>query len=650
MNLGAQSELAISATTHDPVTTTESPGISRVGWAIATGVFLLIVADLPELSTGAWAPKAAVLLVLGLAGFPVLVWRAIGRRSSRRSGREAWAARSAIALVVVACASTLGAVRPLLAVVGLYQEGTGLLFVAAIAGCWALGTILGRNDRRIVVTAIIAGGIVNAVVGILQVGVGLENVGLPLNMGGAADGLLTNSVHFGALLAASLVLVAGRFQRRPGSMWAAVAVLGVGVGVSGARMPALLVIPIAGWVIWKGLVVRRRDAAETNRSALPRALVFSALSVGGVVAGSVLAALRGVTGVASQAANSTAGETFGQRFSIWVESLHAIAHRPLLGAGPGQFRSATSALFSLSFERQNGGVAFLDAHDIVLEYAVTTGLLGAVALLGWLALSASSGRGPLLGFAAVLFASALIEPTNVTTTPLMVLGIGAAALTSAADQEALACGPADGATGGRAGAPRPVPRSVTWVSLIVACLSAVAAVTFLVGDAALQRSYTEYPVSQDSAALTSASTANDLLAPWPDPASQLGAVHQFLALDVRHPAQKALAVKWMKVAVQRDPTNWVLWANLAQAQALAGNLDAASASARTAVRYFPYDIPVLTLLGAIATAQHQPAVAHGWFGRALAANPSSSSLRALYDGRCHAVLPGRGFAIHRSCT
>ena len=59
------------------------------------------------------------------------------------------AARLALAFVVVALISTLNSVRPVLALVGLYNQFTGWLFILAMAGCWAIGTGLKAADRRL---------------------------------------------------------------------------------------------------------------------------------------------------------------------------------------------------------------------------------------------------------------------------------------------------------------------------------------------------------------------------------------------------------------------------------------------------------------------------------------------------------------------
>lgn len=651
---------AVTASTE--AETDQVGGASRAGWAVAIAAFVLIVGVLPDLSTGPWPPKAAVLLVLGAAGIPILAWRAIGRGAARRTTAEMWAARAAVGFVVAAALATIGASRPLLAVVGLYQQGTGLVFVASIAGCWAVGTIVGPDDRRILITAIIAGAVVNSVVGILQVAVGLQYIGLPLYQGVQADGLLTNPVHLGALLAAALVLAAPRFAASPGSLWVVVAILGAGVGITGSRLPALMVLGVALWVLWRAWRADSTSPSQRGRgrrATLRTGVGFAGLSVGAVVAGSVLALVRGSSssGVAGATAGSTVNETFGQRLSAWTAGLHALVDKPLLGAGPGQFRTATSALFPASFVRQNPDLYFTDAHNIVIEYAVTTGLLGAILLVAWLALSLGTKRGPLVGFAIVLLASGLIEPLDPVVTPLMMLALGAAALRPIRSPAAAVASPAKAPSRGSSrrqpgdpGTSGP-PRPVRWASLALVGVASAAAVTFLIGDAALQYSSSQYSVAQDTTAQSAASVANDLLAPWPDPATQLGEIHGYLGLDVRFAAQKQQAISWRRQAVLRDPTNWILWTYLAQAQALNGELGPAQASALSALRWFPHDVATLTLLGTLAAVQHQPAAAHAWFGRALAVAPHNAGLRALYDGRCRPAVSGlRTSAIKQGCA
>jgi hypothetical protein len=343
---------------------------------------------------------------------------------------------------------------------------------------------------------------------------------------------------------------------------------------------------------------------------------------GGLVIGWLLATLRTTAGVASQTLNSTTNETFSQRLSVWTAALHAIGHRPLLGAGPGQFRAATSAIFSVAFERANGGLAFSDAHNIVLQVAVTTGVFGLVLAGCWLGLAAATRRGPLLWVAGAMFAVQLAEPLNVSVTSVMVLSLGAAAVASDAQRTA---GP-----GGEHVSPRPVRAAAVFLAVV----TIVPAVAFIVGDGALNRSITEHTVAQDTSALSDARAANDLLRPWPEPASQLNTIYTFQSVGTRSPAPKRTAIHWAEVAASRDPSDWVLWTNLADVQALAGRLDDATTSARQALTYFPAYVPALLLLGDVASNGGHPAMAHYWYGRALSADPSNTALRALSEGRC----------------
>ena len=105
---------------------------------------------------------------------------------------------------------------------------------------------------------------------------------------------------------------------------------------------------------------------------------------------------------------------------------------PLLGTGPGQFRAATSRLRTVAIARaETPDRLYVDAHNLVVEFATTTGLLGLAALLAWLLLASRRASGPLLGFALAVLAAHLLEPQSVRTTPMALLALGAAGPTLA---------------------------------------------------------------------------------------------------------------------------------------------------------------------------------------------------------------------------
>ena len=114
----------------------------------------------------------------------------------------------------------------------------------------------------------------------------------------------------------------------------------------------------------------------------------------------------------------TSEETFGQRFMAWREGLRAFTHHFLIGAGPGQFRSVTSFLFPLSFVKPAPGEVFTDAHNFVVEYLTTTGILGAGALLLWLAVVFGRPAARCVARRTVLIAMELAEPLNAAVFPV----------------------------------------------------------------------------------------------------------------------------------------------------------------------------------------------------------------------------------------
>ena len=80
-------------------------------------------------------------------------------------------------------------------------------------------------------------------------------------------------------------------------------------------------------------------------------------------------------------------------------------HHPLFGVGPGQLRTAMDSVATLSFfQHVLAGKILTDGHDIFVEVAVTTGLLGLLCFAVWLFGGALTGRRcGFLGFAAAMF-------------------------------------------------------------------------------------------------------------------------------------------------------------------------------------------------------------------------------------------------------
>jgi tetratricopeptide (TPR) repeat protein len=102
----------------------------------------------------------------------------------------------------------------------------------------------------------------------------------------------------------------------------------------------------------------------------------------------------------------------------------------LLGSGPGRFLAATGKYATLKLTNAEGlDSQFTDAHNFLIEYAVTTGVIGLAVLVAFLAVAFGlSGWGsPLAGFAILALAMQLVEPQHGFVTPVVFLALGAAA-------------------------------------------------------------------------------------------------------------------------------------------------------------------------------------------------------------------------------
>ncbi len=651
---------------------------------MAVAVVVLSVAWVPVAKLGPWPPEAAGALVVGLPGLPLLVARARGRTAGRPAG-ERWAARALLAWLAVGLVSALASQRPGLAVVGLFNQGTGWLFMAVLGGAWAIGTAVGRPGRRLVGTALVTGAVANAVVAVGQMTVGLGRVGLP-GYGGQADGFLGNPVFLGGLEAAALVIMAGRLVRRPRRAWLPTLLLAAGVALSGERLSMLiavalaLVVPSATWLAGsdgdqvrgvgagRGSRLAARLAAgaadlpaSNGRSGLPGAGLFTVTVGAGLAAGVALPLLRASNALANKL-SATAEATFGDRLHAWLEGARAVLHAPLIGSGPGQFGAATEALFPRWFVRAHQGQIFTDAHNIGVEYAVTTGLVGLALLVAFAVAAVRSGRGPLVGFAAVLLAVELVEPLNPVLTPLLFLAAGAAAGAGRAALPGSVPGGADvpvashgdGWQGGEAlatgagGMPERVPagrpvrarsRLLVVATGLAGLLAVAGAADLLVGVDAMVRSHAALVDTSHAAALADARLAVRVLPAWPEPAQAMASV-ELLGRQASPTAPTPLerAARWEQVAAARDPADAPAWLATAEMELQLHRLATARRYALAAQARYPWGAGTLRLLGSISLAEHRPSAARRWFSLLVRVQPRPD-VAQLMAGACAQTSP-----------
>src|SRR6266851_8953555 len=418
------------AATSNPVTRTRLEGpcaphadgaatvraVSRKGGRsplalFATAVaFLLPVAYSTSLLGVVWTLRATLALIVATVGagpLVLLAWR--GPSPTRRT------ARLAAGFVGAAAVAAILSSDRIVGFFGLYDWGTGWFFVLALAGAWAIGACLASRDAHRVANALLLGGLVRAAIALAEVVFDLGSSGLGLYQS-RAPGLLGNPIQLGTLLAACIALAASRVKERSWMSGLAIVALAAALEVSGSRIGTGVVLAIV-----VALVIQRAGRA---------AAIVAASVILGFGLGAALGHFGdggGATATSRVQQSTTASGLLGGRPATWWSARHAIAHRPLVGAGPGEFRAATSEYRPLSVARTEGfDLLFADAHNLFVEYAVTTGLIGVLLLLGWLLFAVESASGPLIWFALAGLACHMVEPQYAGTTPLVFLALGAA--------------------------------------------------------------------------------------------------------------------------------------------------------------------------------------------------------------------------------
>jgi len=603
----------------------------RASVAIAFGAFLLAVADLPTVTSNPWTIEAAVGVVLGAFGLVVLVRNAL--RPSRRAPDLVWASRLALAFVAAAGVATLGSARPVLSLVGNYDQWTGLAFFAVLAGVWALGSLVTDRGRPLLETALIGAAVVNGVIALVQQFVGLQST-LP-SYGDQPTGVLGNPVFLGALLAAAVALLGDRVRADPRRWVLPTAIVVVALGVDGERLPALLAVAVLAIEVVVGY----------RRGYLKASLLYAVPATAGIAVGSVLASVAGGLGVVAHAASSQATETFGDRLELWRVALQALERRPLFGYGPDQFLGATNRLLPLSFFQPQPNVLYNDAHNFFVDVATMTGVVGLVCVVGWILFAAYRRSGRLALFFAVILVFQLAEPLNVVTTPLAFLALGAARVVPRRQAAPIPDKAAPGRPGERWSRPSRVAMAVCGMAGLLL------AGTFVVGDVLYATAASQSSVSDQPAALVTAHRAETLLAPWPQPARLLATIHQFLSFG-GDAAEGRQAVTWGRVAAERDPTNGESWAALAELEIGAKEYTAAAAADRRALHYEPWSPEALNLMGFLDGRRGDVAASRHYYLESLTVEPGQPEVRAALDGHCTSTKNASGvIAIleHHAC-
>lgn len=554
--------------------------------ALAAGAGLLLPTVFsPSVAAPFFSPKAAVLLVTTLAAAPLLVgaWQ-----------RSRPATMAAAAFLTAGLLSAVLSQRPVLALTGLYNLGTGWFFMLGLVVLWSLGLHLGDRGRALFTTCLVTAIVVNATVAVLQVTFDLSAVNLP-RFDGRASGLVGNPVHLSALLAGGVPLLGPVFRRRPLLVGPAVVLVGAAVSAAGGRAGLLLAVV--------GLVA----TATTALSARPRhTAAFVTLFSLGLIMGVALGRTSGTATatVDERLQVGVSGGDLAARLDAWEQSTKSIGRHPLVGVGPGQFRAATVADRTFETGRLIPDNYFLDAHNLVVEYATTTGVLGVAALLAWFALLVRRASGPLLFFGLLVLASHLIQPQALSTTPLAFLALGAASASP------LALSPLG-------------PSPMQWRRLTAGLVAVgmAAAGVLLLGDYRLRLAQRDFSLDHGRAALRA-------LPPWPQTATTLGRIYTFGAHPDRNPVASAAARRWLLAAAERDPRSPALWNDLADLEYVSRLSTEARMHYRLALTLDPWSVRALNGLGEVALAAGDDAQAARYFRDVQRIVPDHPNARA----------------------
>lgn len=326
-----------------------------------------------------------------------------------------------------------------------------------------------------------------------------------------------------------------------------------GTAGDGGVVVGLAVLAACGGCVQIARLTRRRGF-DVRRVSLPSggriAVLVAALAAAAIViAGPNLAARESrqftdQSYVSNSPSPARLGSLDGPRAEIWSSAFRAFESAPLTGIGPGTF------VYWWTGDVTNGD-QLQDAHSLYIETLAELGLPGLLALLAFLGLLVAAAlralrslvRGRDLGAAAAMIGIGAVFLTQAGVDwmweiPAIALpGLGALTIAAASASKSLR----------RRGAITPAR-----VALTLLCIVAGAAqIPALVSTQSLRTSAGLLPGGFDARARKLAEDAS-AASPW------AASPHSQLALIDLARGQTSAARSEIKLAIEREPTNWVL--------------------------------------------------------------------------------------------
>lgn len=517
----------------------------------------------------------------------------------------------AAGFVLVGLVAALTSEAPNIGLLGLYDWGTGWLMWLGCAGAFAIGCRLRGPDGRWLFGGLLAGALANAALALYQTLAVPANSTFGPYQGNQADGFLGNPIFLESLLLGVIALVSVRAAK------------------SDVRSLAFL-----AWSASLGFMAVALEFSNERAAVGLLAIMFVALvlvyrATGLLVAvptavGYLIGYLGAGRSLGARIAAGTQSVGFHQRLDLWKLALTAIVHRPLIGFGPGELEAAINPRMGLSFARLlQPGKVFTDSHDILIEVAVTTGVLGLAGFLAWVVGAILGARNYFVYFGLMCLAVELVEPLNIAITPLafLALGAGTAALGGARRESEL-------------GLP------LRGVAAICCAAAVLLGCEMVLGDIALNHT----PPIQYS--LASSKQANSLLFYWPQSSIAMTDYYRYeaavLHLRTARRRELELALRYSRETAARLPIDPLTWVDLGDSELALGRLATAASEYRRALQADPWSAAALDGLAQVDMEQHLFQRAAYWYRKELLVLPPglerTTAERHLRDAR-RGVVP-----------
>jgi hypothetical protein len=391
--------------------------------ALTAGLMLVVVGVPLILTPFTTAPFSDGKLVLLLAG-TLLV--AIGCRGRGPDPGLVAPAAIFIAVELLAAAAGVDTMRSLL---GLEQGGDSVLLLCCAATLLVTASTFPEELIARLPKWIVGVGLAIAAVELLYrtVPSAIAAAVPDLSLVGSTLG---NPVFAAAMLSVALAVVVSRWRLTSVATIACLVAIASGLGTVGERSAYLVPLVAVTVALW-----RRRPGI--TRSLLVVGLVGGTLAAW-IAIGRVLPATQSSVSPVVEFETPAAEQA---RFAVYSADAKGFLHRPFLGWGPGNTWSAYVSSASPR-EMATAGRGWADAHDLFLEVAVGSGVLGVAALV-WLLLAGlrrtrrvPPERSWIVASAVALGLFQLGEPVNVVVTPTLFLLLGLCVMPSAQAKEA----------------------------------------------------------------------------------------------------------------------------------------------------------------------------------------------------------------------